>query len=137
MMTKRILDAAGNFLEAIDEKLGYTVTDRILRAHHEEVPGVPEQGHMEVVAEYPSGGKDEAWVVDVPGVEPVPAWDEYEDILRYVPYTAEQLAELAKPTLEARLDALEGVLERLREAMGGNALLRALVDKIWPGGETT
>ena len=36
------------------------------------------------------------------------------------------------PTAEERLAAIEGVIDRLRDAMAGNALLRALVDKIWP-----
>ena len=32
------------------------------------------------------------WIIDVPGTEAKEAWDEYEDIQRYVLYTEEELA---------------------------------------------
>jgi hypothetical protein len=59
--------------------------------HHEAIKAVEEVGHYEVVAEYPNGGKDVEWIVDTPGVEAKEAWDEYEDILRYIPYTETEL----------------------------------------------
>ena len=41
----------------------------------EYIIDVAEQGHMEVIAEYPNGGKDEKYVVDV---EEVGSWHTYE-----------------------------------------------------------
>ena len=44
--------------------------------HHDAVQHVEEQGHYEVVALYPNGGKDVRWVVDVEGVVGHDAYDE-------------------------------------------------------------
>lgn len=81
--------------------------------HHDAVEGVAEQGHWETVAEYPeTGGKDVAWVVDVPGVKAQEAWDETERYLLFTPFTAEELEQMAqdaqKPTAEELLEALMG-----------------------------
>ena len=75
-----------------DMSKGRLINDRRLVAHHEAVEEVQEEGHYEVIAEYPNGGKDVEWVVDVPGVAAHEAWDEYEDILRYIPFTEVELA---------------------------------------------
>lgn len=75
-----------------DMSKGRLINDRRLVAHHEAIEEVPEEGHYEVIAEYPNGGKDVEWVVDVPGVAAHEAWDEYEDILRYIPFTEVELA---------------------------------------------
>lgn len=82
----RILDENGNEIVSPDLEQGYLREEKLLIAHHD---ATPEQGHEEV-KEYPNGGKSIRWVVDTPAVE---AWDEYEDILRYILYTAEELAE--------------------------------------------
>lgn len=70
---------------------GYLKADKLFIKHHEEVQKVEEQGHYETIAEYPNGGKDVEWVVDVEAVEHKDAYDEYEDIQVYIPYTAEEL----------------------------------------------
>ena len=44
--------------------------------HHDAVVGRQEQGHYETVAEYPNGGKDVRWVIDVPSVTASDAYDE-------------------------------------------------------------
>lgn len=90
----RIFDEQNNLLESIDEAKGYLKNDSLFVCHHEAVEAVEEQGHWETIAEYPNGGKDVEWVVDVPGVEAKEAWDEYEDILRFVHFTAKELAEI-------------------------------------------
>lgn len=79
----RIIDEYGREIVNPDESKGYGTEEEIFIAHHDAVPGVEEVGHYEVVAEYPNGGKDVEWVVDVPGVEPQDAWDEYETVLRW------------------------------------------------------
>ena len=106
----RILDLGGMELENPDLSLGYLREEKILIAHHDAVEAVQEQWHYETIAEYPSGGKDVKRVVDVPGVEAKDAWDEYETIQRYVPYTEEELAAMEearnKPTQQDDVDAM-------------------------------
>ena len=90
----RILDENNIELteDQINLELGYLKPESIISMHHEATEEVKEIGHYEVIAEYPNGGKDVAWVIDVPGIEAKEAWDEYEDIQRYVLYTEEELA---------------------------------------------
>ena len=90
----RILDENNIELteEQINLELGYLKPESIISIHHEAIEEVKEVGHYEVIAEYPNGGKDVAWIIDVPGTEAKDAWDEYEDIQRYVLYTEEELA---------------------------------------------
>lgn len=90
-----------------DLETGYLVDDEICThrqaemVHHPAVAGVEEQGHHETVAEYPNGGKDVRWVIDVEGVEAKEAYDETireaydetEKIQVYIPYSPEELAE--------------------------------------------
>ena len=112
----RILDQQGNELETYDNTKGYLVNDKVLIAHHEEA--VEEQGHFETIAEYPNGGKDVEWVVDKPGVEAAEAWDEYEDICRYIPYTAAELAEMRIGVLKQHLfDTDYNILKVVEGAM--------------------
>lgn len=77
-------------VENPDYELGYLKPDRIT-IHHEAVEGVEEVGHYETIAEYPNGGKDVEWIVEIPGVEEKEAYDEKEDIQVYIPYTEEEL----------------------------------------------
>lgn len=79
--------------------------------HHEAVEGVEEQGHYEVVTEYPNGGADLNWVIDVAGVAPREAYDEvikeaYDEVVKgartdtecikvYIPWTEKELKEIA------------------------------------------
>lgn len=100
-----------------DLSLGYLEEDKIFIAHHNAVQAVAEEGHWETIAEYPNGGKDVVWVIDVPAVEAREAWDEYEDIYRYIKYTPEELAaieeERNKPTQEQRIAEMEATLNVL------------------------
>lgn len=95
-------------LETYDLELGRLQDDTITRhidaviEHHDAVAHVEEQGHYEVVAEYPNGGKDVKWVVDVEGVKGQEAYDEtvteardvVEHIQIYIPYTETELAQM-------------------------------------------
>ena len=107
----RILDENNVEITAPDLTLGHLVEEEVFVAHHPAVEEVREQWHYETVYEYLNGGKDVVKVVDVPGVEAKDAWDEYETIKRYVPYTEEELAALEearnRPTLESRVETLE------------------------------
>lgn len=105
----RILDINGNEILNPDYSLGYVVEEKLFIAHHDAVEAVKEVGHYEVIAEYPeTGGKDVEWVVDIAAVEAAEAWDEYEDILRYIPYTEEELAQIeAERNKPSQLDIIE------------------------------
>ena len=93
-------------LENPDLTLGYLVDD-VLVTHHDEVPEVLEQGHFEVEKEYPNGGKDLKWVVDVESVSHQDAYDEEEAISVYIPYTKEELKGFKYDELLAQRQAEE------------------------------
>ena len=107
-------------IENPDLTLGY-LRPGTRTEHHEAVEDVQEVWHYETVVEYPNGGKDVQRVVDVPGVEERPAWDEEIPIQIYVPYTQEELdrmeAERNKPTTEERVAQLEAQNETLLECL--------------------
>lgn len=107
----RIFDINNIELTNPDLSRGYLKEDRIFVKHHEAVEPVEEQWHYEVIAEYPNGGKDIKKVIDVAGVEAQEAWDEYEDIHRYIEYTEDELAEESSVlTINQRLDEIEKAL---------------------------
>lgn len=89
----RIFDEENSLLDTYDETKGYLKPDTLFICRHEAVEAIAEQGHWETVTEYPNGGKDVVWIVDVPGVEAKPAWDEYEEIYRFVAFNTKELAQ--------------------------------------------
>lgn len=90
-------------LKDYDLNLGKLEQDKLI-THINAVIGQEEQGHYEIVREYPNGGKDVEWVVDVPKVEAIEEHDETEDILVFIPYTE---AELTKINLQIEKAQLE------------------------------
>lgn len=120
----RIIDINGNEITSPDLNLGKMVEEQIFVAHHEAIEAVEEQWHYEVIAEYPNGGKDVKRVIDIPAVEPKDAWDEYETVQRYMPYTEEELAEIEairnKPT---QLDRIEAQVAYLAMMTGNTDIL--------------
>lgn len=90
----RILDKNNIEVKEPDYTKGYLINDSLLKCHHEAVEAVEEVGHFETVKEYENGGKDVKWVVDIPAVEPKDAWDEYEEIQRFIEYTEEEFAKI-------------------------------------------
>lgn len=102
----RILDMNGIELDSPDLARGYLTEEEILIAHHDAVEAVQEQWHYEITAVYHNGGKDVAKVVDVPGVEAKDAWDEYETVQRYIPYTDEELEAMNAPSPQDDIDAM-------------------------------
>ena len=102
----RILDLSGREIDFPGHDKGYLFPERVETARHPEVKAVAEQSHYETVRTYPNGGKDVVKVVDVAKVEGRAAWVEYEDILRFHPYSQEELAEMQKPTPQEDADAL-------------------------------
>lgn len=105
-----IYNEAMEHIENPDLSLGY-LTDSTRTVHHDAVEGVEEQFHYETIAEYENGGKDVEKVIDVPGVEAKPAWDEEIPIQIYHLYTQEELDKMEeernKPSQEDRIARLE------------------------------
>ena len=73
-----------------DLTLGYLVNDRLFIAHHEATPEIKMQGHVEPFTNE-FGLPDENFVIDVEYSPARGAWDEYENIQVYIPYTEEEL----------------------------------------------
>lgn len=138
----RILDAQGNELklEDIDLNAGKLV-DETITVHHDAVEGVEEVSHVEVLKEYyetgPDGepvldedghkivfGKDVKTIIDVPGVEAKPAYDEQEEIQRYIPYTAEELDKIAKEKTDTQASTAVADAEK--------SAIRLIMQKIAP-----
>ena len=88
-----------------DLEKGYLRKDTI-KIYVEEVKAVEEKGHYETIKEYPNGGKDVKWVVEVEGVEYQPAREEIEDVYVFVPYTEEELLENKKLLLREKREPL-------------------------------
>ena len=99
----RIFDEKNNLLDAYDETKGYLKPDTLLVCRHAAVDAIAEQGHWETVTEYTNGGKDVAWIVDVPGADATQAWDEYEQIYRFVAFNEKELARNQIQALKQKL----------------------------------
>lgn len=138
----RIFDEAGKELqaEAVDCKKGRLVEDRLLITRHKAVEAVAEKGHWETVKEYPNGGKEVEWVVDVPAVEARDAWDEYEDIMRYIPFDEQtlkkariaELKQLLSDTDYVVLKIVEGAttLDKVADTIAQRSAWRAEINKL-------
>lgn len=119
-----IFDESDNVIESPDLELGY-LRDEEIPVWHRWVVDVQEEGHHEVIAEYPNGGKDLVWVVDTAAEG---HWETVDDsgevvegfdqdialglptdmdnndiwyVQRYVRYSEEELAQIAAEREEA------------------------------------
>lgn len=107
----RTLDEKNNVIENADLEKGYLSPETIVIAHHDAVKASPGKSHIEIVREYPNGGKDVATVWDEEPTEARDAYDETEEIQRYHAYTKDELAKKAKAKEESenrqkKLDSL-------------------------------
>ena len=130
-----------------DLNLGKLISDKILKEHHESVPAVEAipvetkiaeitaSGGMveeingipyKIIAEYPNGGRDIERICETPAVLGKEAYDEYEDIQVYIPYNAEELAEIKQQNYENRVVELLRVKYSLNQEL---AILRQRDDK--------
>jgi hypothetical protein len=92
-------------LDTYDLEKGYLKEDT-LTIHLDEVQAVEEQGHEEIIAEYPNGGKDVRYVIDVEGVAYQPAQDIEQAIYVYIPYTKAELTAIVNQKRIAELKQL-------------------------------
>lgn len=97
----RILDKDNNEITSPDIEKGYLRNETIVIKHHDAVEAKQGKSHIEVVKEYDNGGKDVITVWDEKPTEAKAAYDETEEIQRYIPYTADELAKIAKEKEEA------------------------------------
>ena len=112
----KIIDESGAVLTTEpDLQVGYLVDD-VEIIHHDAIEAVAPVTHYEFSDPYPSGGRDRRTVIDKPGVDPQPAWDEEVPVMRYFRYTAEELAQREKEKQEAqqRQDALNKLPQALK-----------------------
>ncbi len=123
----RILDQNNTLLHTVDKSKGYLKRDRLFLRHHPAVEAVPSKGHYETVKEYKNGGKEVAWVEDVPGVAAKEAWDEYEDILRFVPYTP---GELARRRIEQLKESLRSTDYLILKVVEGAVTLSQITETV-------
>ena len=132
----KIIDEIGAVLTTEpDLEAGYLVED-VEVIHHDAVEGTAPQWHRET-AKLPDGslaiyyrdgkeiGRDMVKVIDVPGVDPQPAWDEEVPVMRYIRYTTEELAEQAEAKKKAELETVPGRMDALEEANDDIVLMMA------------
>lgn len=113
----RILDHLGNekMLDDLDLDAGFLKEERILIARHKAIEARDEEGHYEVVKEYPNGGVDVKWIVDTPAIEAKEAYDEYETILRYAPFAEKDLDQRKILELKQKLSETDYCIIKIME----------------------
>ena len=113
----RILDYLGNekVLDDLDLDTGFLKEERILIAQHKAVEARDEEGHYEIIKEYPNGGADVKWVVDIPAIEEKEAYDEYETILRYTPFAEKDLDQRKILELKQKLSETDYCIIKIME----------------------
>lgn len=135
----KIIDENGAVLTTEpDLEAGYLVED-VEVTHHDAVEGTAPQWHRET-AKLPDGspaiyyrdgkeiGRDMVKVIDVPGVDPQPAWDEEVPVMRYIRYTAEELAQRENEKQEAQ--QRQEVLDKLPETLAALQAAQADADAL-------
>lgn len=115
-------------LTEYDLSAGKLVADKRIVAHYNAVDAVPEKTVAQiageitaeggkvvevakgkkyrVLKEYPNGGRRVEEIVAIPATPAREAYDEFEDILVYVPYTAEELENISQQNIRARRAAV-------------------------------
>lgn len=78
-----------------DLTLGRLVDD-VEIVHHDAIAGVQQVSHYVPIEHLANGSTIVEEVIDVPGVDPQPAWDETVPIQRYIKYTQDELDEQAR-----------------------------------------
>lgn len=122
----KIIDETGvELTEAPDLSLGRLIDD-VEVVHHESIAGVKQVSHFVPIEHLANGSTIVEEVIDVPGVDPQPAWEETVPIQRYIRYTAEELAaqEKARKEAQQRQEALDKLPETLAALKNENEMLK-------------
>lgn len=122
----KIYDAAlEHELQNPDLTRGKLESARRVTAHHDAVPASVRLEVMAdtVTADCPEGLRQE---ITTPAQD---AWDEYEDVQRYVPYTDAELAEIAEKA-QAEKAAADAAAKAAEEAEKAEATRRDAAEKL-------
>ena len=111
----KIIDETGvELTEAPDLSLGRLIDD-VEIVQHEAIAGVKQVSHFVPIKHLANGSTIVEEVIDVPGVDPQPAWEETVPIQRYIRYTEDELAERrAKEEHEAKMAQMPEALAALK-----------------------
>lgn len=90
-----------------DLSAGRLQNDKLFIKHHAAVDYVPAKTHYEIIKTYDNGGQDLLEVIDVEEQRAEDAYDEYEDIQIYVPYTSDELKNIYRMKRIPLLDAFD------------------------------
>ena len=107
----RTLDVNDKEVKNPDLEKGYLKAETIVIKHHEAVEAKQGKSHIEVVKEYGNGGKDVVTVWDEKPTEAKAAYDETEEIQRYILYSTDELEKIENAkeetaNKEAKLNSL-------------------------------
>lgn len=133
----KIIDENGvELTEAPDLTLGRLVDD-VEIVYHDAIAGVQQVSHYVPIEHLANGSTIVEEVIDVPGVEPKPAWDETVPIQRYIKYTQDELdaqaeakkkaeeAAAAEAKKKAELETVPGRMDALEAANDDLVLMMA------------
>lgn len=133
----KIIDENGvELTEAPDLTLGRLVDD-VEIVHHDAIAGVQQVSHYVPIEYLANGSTIVEEVIDIPGVEPKPAWDETVPIQRYIKYTQDELdaqaeakkkaeeAAAAEAKKKAELETVPGRMDALEAANDDLVLMMA------------
>lgn len=95
-MNMKIIDENGVELTGEPDLTLGRLVDDVEIVHHEAIAGVQQVIHYVPIKHLANGSTIVDEVIDVPGVEPKPAWDETVPIQRYIKYTQDELDEQAR-----------------------------------------
>ena len=111
----KIIDETGvELTEAPDLSLGRLIDDMEI-VPHEAIAGVKQVSHFVPIEHLANGSTIVEEVIDVPGVDPQPAWEETVPIQRYIRYTEDELAERrAKEEHEAKMAQMPEALAAMK-----------------------
>lgn len=123
-----------------DLLIGKLVEDKLFVAHHDAIPAVIGKASEELAKEmasqgietffnekrgywyyveknFPNGGRSVKAIYPVQAVPAKDAWDEYEDIYVYIPYTQEELLENKKNALREERKVLLDAFDKWEKAV--------------------
>ena len=90
----RTVTIDGQEVQNPNTDLGYLEAGKLLVEHHEAVEHQDAEYEETLQEEYDNGGKLYVRTLVSPEVPAQDAWDEYENVMFYIPYTEEELAEI-------------------------------------------
>lgn len=114
-MNMKIIDENGIELTGEPDLTLGRLVDDVEIVHHDAIAGVQQVSHYVPIEHLANGSTIVEEVIDVPGVEPKPAWDETVPIQRYIKYTQDELDEQARQQEhETKMAQLPETLEALK-----------------------